>query len=213
MIQGEKYLAGLEKLDLQIIEMKGWTRAMRWPQTQRTWVATSPNIPTFESALVYAGIGFVGETDTSEGRGTPTPFSLFGAPWFNAAPAVARLNALRLPGAKFTAERYTPRSIPGVAEAPRFVGKAIDGVRVAVTDVATYQPLEVGMHALAMLATAAKAQAVEGFFNNLPMFNALAGTRRLYSMLSDGRDGTAIIAAWQREVADFKARRARYLLY
>src|SRR5262249_6297304 len=69
MIQGEKLLPGLDKLDLRIVEMKGWRRSMRWPQTQRAWVATSPNIPTFESALVYPGIGVVGEIDVNEGRG------------------------------------------------------------------------------------------------------------------------------------------------
>jgi uncharacterized protein YbbC (DUF1343 family) len=47
---------------------------MRWPQTERAWVATSPNIPDFDAALVYPGIGMVGETDVNEGRGTPTPF-------------------------------------------------------------------------------------------------------------------------------------------
>jgi ATP-dependent Clp protease adapter protein ClpS len=32
-------------------------------------------------------------------------------------------------------------------------------------------------------------------------------------MLEAGNDGTAIVAVWQTEVAQFKARRARYLLY
>jgi hypothetical protein len=45
------------------------------------------------------------------------------------------------------------------------------------------------------------------------MFYAIAGTKRLYRMLASGSDGAAIIAAWQTEVAQFKARRAPYLLY
>ena len=45
------------------------------------------------------------------------------------------------------------------------------------------------------------------------MLNAIAGTKRLHDMLSGGRDGIAVIAAWQAEVAQFKALRARYLLY
>jgi hypothetical protein len=32
-------------------------------------------------------------------------------------------------------------------------------------------------------------------------------------MLAEGSDGAAIVAAWQAEVARFKARRAPYLLY
>ena len=75
MIQGEKWLEGLDGLQLSVVAMQGWQRSMRWPQTQHAWVATSPNIPTFESALVYPGIGIVGETDVNEGRGTSTPFS------------------------------------------------------------------------------------------------------------------------------------------
>ena len=46
MIKGERWLDGLDALDLTVIEMQGWQRSMRWPQTQRPWVATSPNIPT-----------------------------------------------------------------------------------------------------------------------------------------------------------------------
>src|SRR5262245_8423795 len=101
MIKGEKWLAGLEELDLAVVEMRGWRRGMRWPELQRPWIATSPNIPTFEAALVYPGMGVVGEADVNEGRGTPTPFSLFGAPWLDSPRAIERLNALGLPGARF----------------------------------------------------------------------------------------------------------------
>jgi uncharacterized protein YbbC (DUF1343 family) len=186
---------------------------MRWPQTQRAWVATSPNIPTFESALVYPGIGVVGEIDVNEGRGTPTPFSLVGAPWADAARVIGKLNALRLPGVKFEPARYTPRSIPGVAATPRFAGKSLDGMRVLATDVGRVEPLEVGMHVLAALVAEGRAAKVDGLFPNLAMFNAIAGTKRLHSMLTTGSDGAAIIAAWQAEVARYKTQRAPYLIY
>ena len=193
--------------------MQGWQRSMRWPQTGRAWVATSPNIPTFESALVYPGIGIVGETDVNEGRGTPTPFRVFGAPWLDATRMVARLNALGLPGVRFEATAYTPRSIPGVATRPRFEGTKISGARVVVTDVARIEPLEIGMHVLAALAAEARSQRSARLFRKLAMFHAIAGTKRLHRMLEAGSSGAAIVAAWQAEVAQFKARRARYLLY
>ena len=213
MIKGEAWLPGLGNLDLQVIAMQGWQRSMRWPQTGRAWVATSPNIPTFEAALVYPGIGVVGETEVSEGRGTPTPFSVFGAPWLDAPRLAARLNAMGLPGARFETASFTPRSIPGVAARPRFEGKSIAGVRVVVGDVARIEPLEIGMHALAALAAEARSKGIAPLFGNLAMFNAIAGTRRLHQMLTSGRDGAAIVAAWQDDVARFKAQRARYLLY
>jgi uncharacterized protein YbbC (DUF1343 family) len=213
MIKGEKLLSGLEALDLRVIEMKGWQRGMRWPQTRREWVATSPNIPTFESALVYPGIGVVGELEVSEGRGTPTPFSLVGAPWLDAARVVAKLDALKLPGVKFELATFTPRPIAGVAESPRFAGKTLNGLRVVVTDVARIESLEMGMHVLAVVAAEARSKGVPNVFPNLAMFNAIAGTRRLHAMLTGGSDGGAIITAWQAEVAKFKAQRTRYLIY
>lgn len=212
MIKGEGWLTGLDTLDLKVVALRGWQRAMRWPATRLPWVATSPNIPTFESALVYPGIGVVGETLVNEGRGTATPFSLVGAPWLDAAALVAHLNAQRLPGVHFEAVRYTPRSIPNVAATPRFLDQEISGVRLTVTNVAAYQPLEVGMHVLAWLQRAAASKGI-ALFENYKMFHAICGTARLQTLLDQRAGGTAIIAAWQTEVARFKAQRATYLMY
>ncbi len=213
MIQGEKWLEGLESLQLIVIEMLGWQRSMRWPQTGRAWVPTSPNIPTFESALVYPGMGLVGETDVNEGRGTPTPFSLFGAPWLDASRIAARLNALALPGITFEAATYAPRSIPRVATHPRYEGKTVNGARLLVADLVRLEPLEAGAHVLVALAAEARSKGNAGLFRSLAMFHALAGTKRLHRLLEGGSDGAAITTAWQAEVAQFKVRRARYLLY
>jgi uncharacterized protein YbbC (DUF1343 family) len=213
MIKGEKWLDGLDALDLSVVAMQGWQRSMRWPQTQQAWVATSPNIPTFEAALTYPGIGIVGETAVNEGRGTPTPFSLFGAPWLDGTRMAARLNAVGLPGVKFQRVTYTPHSIPSVASRPRFEGVSISGVRVVATDGARIEPLEIGIHVLALLVAEARSKNITPLFGNLKMFHAIAGTKRLHQMLTAGSDGAAIISAWQAEVAQFKTLRGKYLLY
>jgi uncharacterized protein YbbC (DUF1343 family) len=186
---------------------------MRWPDLQRPWVATSPNIPTFEAALVYPGMGIVGEAKVNEGRGTPTPFSLFGAPWADGARLAERLNGLELAGVRFEPTDFTPLSIPGVALEPRFEGKPLGGVRIAVTDAARFEPLETGMQVLATLFVEAHAAGIAEPIANTAMFHALAGTRRLYAMLANGRSGAEIVAVWQPEVARFRERRAPYLLY
>jgi uncharacterized protein YbbC (DUF1343 family) len=212
-IKGERWLGGLDRLDLTVVEMRGWRRSMRWPELQRPWVATSPNIPTFEAALVYPGMGIVGEAEVNEGRGTPTPFSLFGAPWIDAPRLAGRLEALRLTGVDFTSTELTPRSIPGVAAHPRFEGRRIAGVRIAVTDPARFEPLEAGMHILAALFAEARAAGIAEPIANPAMFQALAGTRRLGDMLANGRSGAEITTAWQAEVARFRDQRVPYLLY
>src|SRR5262249_12499224 len=156
-----------DALELNVVPMQGWQRAMRWPATGRTWVATSPNIPTFEAALVYPGMGLVGEAEVNESRGTPTPFSLFGAPVLAGPRLLDTLNGLGLPGVTFRSETFTPRSIAGVAAHPRFVGAALSGVRIAVNDMARFEPLEVGMHVLALIAAEARARNIAPLFPNL----------------------------------------------
>ncbi len=214
MIKGEKWLKGLETLDLGVMKMEGWQRSMRWPETGREWVATSPNIPTFACALVYPGIGIIGETQlVNEGRGTPAPFTVFGAPWLDAKKMTAHLNSLKLPGVKFEAARYKPRPIPRVATNPLFVGQTINGVRVVVTDVSRVEPLEVGIHALTRVLRQARANGRTRLFRDVSFFNKIAGTHRMHRMLVNGDPGSAIVTAWKREAAAFKAKRRPYLLY
>ncbi len=213
MIKGEALLDGLKGLDLQAVKVEGWRREMRWPALGRSWVATSPNIPSYESALVYPGIGVVGELEVSEGRGTPTPFQVFGALWLDADALAAKLNVLKLPGVAFEVVRLRPRSIPGVAANPRFAGRSFMGVQIKITDAGAVSPLELGMHALALIAAEARAKRIHPLYANARMFNQIAGTARLRSMLDRGADGVAIIDAWQKEAAVFRQRRAPYLLY
>lgn len=213
MIKGRRLLDGLETLDLEIIEVAGWRRAMRWPQTGLTWIPTSPNIPTFASALVYPGIGMVGELEVNEGRGTPIPFQQFGAPWLDAPRLTDDLNALKLPGIRFSATRYTPRAIPGVAADPRFEGREVQGIKLSVTDGDAVRPLEIGMHVMSRLVASARAKRVRSIYASDKMFNAIAGTPRLREMLDRGATGGDIIAAWQGEVRAFVDQRRPFLLY
>ncbi|MCG8375660.1 MAG: DUF1343 domain-containing protein, partial [Chlorobiales bacterium] len=63
------------KLDvnLHVVAMEGWQRTMHFPQTGLQWVVPSPNMPTWETALVYPGMCLFEGLNVSEGRGTTTP--------------------------------------------------------------------------------------------------------------------------------------------
>ena len=212
MIKGEHWLPGLQSLRLSIVQTTGWSRTMMWPDTGLPWIATSPNIPTFASALTYPGIGIVGTTRVNEGCGTPAPFTQFGAPWIPAAATASSLNAAQLPGVQFLPAAYTPQSIPNVAPNPQFKGQNIGGVRIVVTDATRYRPVDVGVHVLAVLQRHATAQNTD-LFGALPMFHAIAGTRRLHQMVTADAPGREIVAAWTADAEAFKQRRAKYLLY
>lgn len=215
MVKGERMLAGLDGLALDVVAASGWRRDMRWPETGRAWFATSPNIPTFETALAYAGTGLFEATVASEGRGTPAPFLLLGHDKADAGAIVRDLADARLPGVRFEAGGMTPRAIEGVASSPRFRGRRIAAVQLAITDVAQYQPVEAGAHLLAAFHKSLGLANAGPLVTDMHarMFDRLAGTDRLRMALDRGATGAAIIAAWQSEVARFRQRRARYLAY
>ena len=213
MIKGERMLRGLEKLDLTIIPLEGWRRDMLWPQTGLAWVATSPNIPTFETALAYAGTGLFEATVASEGRGTAAPFLLLGHPAIDARKVAAQVTAAGLPGVRVEAEKFTPKRIKGIASRPRFADMPIPGVRLTITDAAAFQPVETAVHLLVAFDRQLRAGGTLGLIDKADEFNRIAGTRRLLEFLDRDAGAVEIIAGWQAEVAAFKQARAKYLLY
>jgi uncharacterized protein YbbC (DUF1343 family) len=113
----------------------------------------------------------------------------------------------------FKKTAYTPKSIPNVAQNPLYRNQRIEGVNIEITDPVLIQPLEIGMHVLSSLAREAERKGRKKLIRNLNMFHKIAGTRRLHRLLKAARSGSEIIADWQREVAAFKVRRKRYLIY
>jgi uncharacterized protein YbbC (DUF1343 family) len=213
LIKGQDLLPGLETLQLEVIAMKGWERWMRWPDTRLPWQKTSPNIVDFETALVYAGIGPFEATSVSDGRGTATPFTHIGAPWVDGKELAGTLNAIGLPGVRFDATRFTPRSIYGMASKPLLEGQAVDGIQITVTQPHEYLPVETGVQVLCAFYRHALARNQKNFVARVDWFHKIAGTQRFFHMLMKDAPAAKIIAAWKTETAHFSRLREKYLLY
>jgi uncharacterized protein YbbC (DUF1343 family) len=212
MIKGEGFLEDLEDLDLQVVKMEGWKRAMLWPETSQEWRPTSPNIPDFETALVYPGTCFFEAVEASEGRGTLRPFLQVGAPWIDTDRLMATLKGYGLEGIAFESTQFTPHSIEGMASNPRFQGELQNGVRLRVTDAHAYDPLATGIYLVAAFYTQAPSEIRSSFFNQRWM-TRLGGTEKLREQLEAEVEPAAIVAGWQADVDAFKAARAPYLIY
>eukprot|EP01032_Pedospumella_encystans_P025769 gene25769-29113_t len=84
--------------DVIVVKMLHWERHMTWTSFQEAnsvfppWIPPSPNLPTVMSAHAYGATVFLEATTVAEGRGTTTPFTLFGAPFLDAEDLAARLN-------------------------------------------------------------------------------------------------------------------------
>jgi uncharacterized protein YbbC (DUF1343 family) len=212
-IKDQELIPGLDKLKLTVIPIKGWQRWMRWPDTNLSWKKTSPNIVSFESALVYPGVALLEATSVSDGRGTATPFTIVGFPGANPQRIAQTLNDLRLPGVLFEPTQFVPRALKGMESSPAYEGRVVQGVRIVVVDFHSFQPVETGIHILRVFYEELRASAHPGFISRAEWLNKLAGTKRLYEMLVHDAKAHEIIASWASEVQRYKMARSKYLLY
>ena len=136
---------------LSVVSMEGWYASLWYDETNLPWVKPSPNIPDVGTALIYPGMCLLEGTNVSEGRGTEHPFKWFGAPWIDGKILSQELNKLHLPGVVFVPKSFTPISIPGVADKPKYENQLCDGIEIRVITRNKYRSLNVGVSVLKKL--------------------------------------------------------------
>lgn len=191
--------------DLTVVTCTNWRRPDDATQTGLPWVPPSPNMPTIDTAFIYPGTCLIEGTNLSEGRGTTKPFELIGAPFIDAHGLADRLNQRNLPGAHFRPAWFTPSF-------SKFQGQLCAGVQVHITDRAAFAPVDAG---IAILLEVARHYGKDFSFlpGNPPFFDKLAGASWLREAITAGESLDAIKTRWQPELAAFKLKRARSLLY
>jgi uncharacterized protein YbbC (DUF1343 family) len=198
---------------LEVIEMSGYDPEAP-PVAELPWVLPSPNIPTPDTAVVYAGTGLIESLNISEGRGTTTPFLWFGAPFITESHVdaiIAELRAAELPGVLYLPMFATPTT-------SKHAGAFCGGLQLHVTDAAAYEPVRTGIHVLAaLLRTVEEVDWREGEDCRTPedvcWIDRLTGTRRTRAMLEEGASPEAIVTAWRREARRFEVTTKRYRRY
>jgi uncharacterized protein YbbC (DUF1343 family) len=197
--------------DLTVIPMKGWKRRMYFPDTGLPWVIPSPNLPTPDTALVYPGQVLLEGSNLSEGRGTTRPFELFGAPYVNTVELSQELNRFALPGVTFREHHFIPSF-------QKWEGELCHGFQIHVTDRQTFQPFRSALSILQSVFSlypktfAWRQPPYEYEEEKLPI-DILIGDGDVRRELEAMKPLSEIEQTWQKELADFKALRKKYLLY
>jgi uncharacterized protein YbbC (DUF1343 family) len=187
-------------LDLEVVALENWRRDEFFDATGLRWVNPSPNMRSLAQALLYPGIGLLETTNLSVGRGTDTPFELFGAPWLDGVELAFTLNGLGLPGVAFVPVGFTP-------EASKFAGERCSGVNVIVTDRARFAPVRTG------IAIAGALQGSYGGTWDVDAYDRLLVSASTLDGIRSGRTFDEIAAGWGGGLDDFLRRRAAFLLY
>jgi uncharacterized protein YbbC (DUF1343 family) len=186
--------------DLHIIKMEHWRRTDTYDMTGLAWISPSPNLRTLDAAFLYPGIEILQAGGVSVGRGTDTPFELFGAPWIHAADLSEELNRRKTPGVRYVGTQFTPRE--GL-----YAGEPCEGISLVITDRRALRSMPVGLQI---------AEALDRLYPKefqLERIIELLGSESTLARLERGDDPATIVAGWAADLDKFRAVRGKYLLY
>jgi uncharacterized protein YbbC (DUF1343 family) len=185
---------------LSIVTMRGWRRETYGDETGVPWVNPSPNLRSVTEALLYPALGLLEATNLSVGRGTDAPFERVGAPWIDGAALAAALAGDALSGVTFAPETFTPRS-------DRYAGQSCNGLHVAVSDRARFEPVRTG------LAIARELRRLYPRAWEFAKLDRLLVSQAAVNAIDAGLPIDAVVDTYRVELAAFMTKREKYLLY
>ena len=155
-------------------------------------LAPSPNLPDMRSILLYPSLGLLEGTVYNAGRGTNTPFQLFGHPDMEKGEIT-----------------YIPRAIEGASTSPKYKGEVCHGIdlrRYPMDSLTQHPRLRLDWVRMAM------DQLPEGDFF-VPFFRHLSGTDQLMEQLKQDVPVREIRESWRPQLEEFMQLREQYLIY
>ena len=196
-------------LELHIVRMKGWKRNMLFPETGLPWVLPSPNMPAFETALVYPGQVILEGTNLSEGRGTTRPFEIFGAPYMDTRKICQELGRFR--GCILREQFFEPTF-------NKWHHKRCRGFQVHVSDTNAFRPYR---FTLALLSCVARIHPedfswtpppYEYEFEKMPA-DLIIGSKMIRKAVEQGADIKQLDRILEQQEMTFRAERQKWMLY
>ena len=188
MINGEKWLKNNIQCKLSIIRIDDYSHSMICPLD----IAPSPNLPNMKSIILYPSLCFLEGTPISIGRGTDSPFQIFGSSEFEEGNIM-----------------FTPTSIPGVSKNPKDEKKLCHGYTLIDSVDIQIQRRKINLNWL--ITSFHLYEQKDDFFK--PFFTLLAGTELLKNQIISGLGESEIRESWQADLKKYRQIRKKYLLY
>jgi uncharacterized protein YbbC (DUF1343 family)/CubicO group peptidase (beta-lactamase class C family) len=186
--------------DLHVVAMKNWNRRQWFEQAGLPWTPPSPNLRALSSTVLYPGLDILQNAGISVGRGTDTPFEIFGAPYIHGVELAAALNRRYIPGVRFVATKFTPRSGTHKDE-------LCEGAEIVITDRASVHSMLMGFEIAAALA-----KLYPEMFH-VEQLTLLVGNSSYINRLQHGDAPNRIFADEDPALESFRTMRSKYLIY
>jgi uncharacterized protein YbbC (DUF1343 family) len=202
MFNEQGWLKDGVKADLVVVPMKNWRRSMWYDRTGLKFIKPSPNMVSLETATVYPGLCLLEGTNVSEGRGTPLPFTQFGAPWMDSKNLAVELNKLKLPGVRFRPASFTPVS-------SKYKDQRCNGVRIIITNRDLLEPYWSGI----LIVNKIYQMYPDDFQWKVSHFDRLCGTSAVREAITNRSSLEKLRENWQADMKSFLHIRNKYLMY
>jgi uncharacterized protein YbbC (DUF1343 family) len=186
MVNGEGWLKNGIRCDLTVIPINNYKRDAIYELPVRP----SPNLPNWEAVYLYPTLCFFEGTIVSVGRGTETPFQVYGHPNMRG---------------EYT---FTPQSTGGASK-PLLEGQRCRGENL-VEYAHSYAHNANQIH-LEWVIDAYQQLSDKDFFTNY--FRLLSGDKQLQRDIENGKSAKEIRASWRDDLEAFMDIRAKYLMY
>ena len=187
MANGEGWLKDGKKVNLKVIKCRNYTHATRYNLP----VPPSPNLKTMHAIYLYPSTCYFEATPVSLGRGTDSPFEVYGHP--------------DMAGYSFS---FVPQSVEGAKNPPQ-LGNLCHGRDLR--GISDEKIIEAGLNLEYVIDAYNHLGLGEKFFTSF--FEKLIGRGDIRQMIRDGKSAAEIKATWADDVERFKAQRKPYLLY
>jgi uncharacterized protein YbbC (DUF1343 family) len=194
---GERHIGA----KLTVVPMEGWVRGDWFDSTGLLWVNPSPNLRNLVQETLYPGVCLIEGTNVSVGRGTDTPFEVFGAPWIKAKELSDYLNARDIQGVRFVPITFTP------AKGAKFGEQQLGGVNIVLLQRDFFDAPQLGIE----IASALHAVYPNEF--DMKRLRLLVGSQKIVDDIASGVDPRRIWQDWQDPLKAFVAVRKKYLIY
>jgi len=188
MVNGEKWLKEKKQCNLAIIKCDNYTHDSRYQLPVRP----SPNLQDMKAIYLYPSLCLFEGTVVSVGRGTKSPFKVYGHPQMTLGSYL-----------------FMPEPIKGISDDPPLKGLICVGQNV---EKASEKLKKDGKIELVWLIGAYKNIGSKTEFFNA-YFDNLAGNSKLREQIIAGKSETEIRKSWQPDLDAFKEIRKKYLLY
>lgn len=189
MLNGEKWLNGKKACSLQVIPCKNYSHRTLYHLP----VPPSPNLKSDIAILLYPSLCLFEGTVVSVGRGTKTPFEMWGHPEF-----------------RDNGYSFVPVSMPGATDPP-YKNDTCYGADLHLPPDDILKIIDRKLQLSFLQNAYSLSKNKESFFTSF--FEKLCGNANLRKQIQTKQSELAIRKSWEPALSKFKKIRKKYLLY